>query len=551
MRLIFVLAFFLSCMQYGFSKPANTPVAVEGQTINFRGNKVIRYSRIISNNTSSPIAFSFNSMPQNDSEFIAKYLLLQVTNPQDTEASKLEIIKALVGYFKSPYFTNHNILFTATDTVGLEKQCSVIGMVNSDFSLECGNYVREVQTIAFKTGYFLESDFETVNLTVHIVGQVMIYGYYCLFDPDPTTNGGMFPYAGSPNGYARMKDIRNDSTLIVPYLYQGQPLPGLYMSLSDYRSLMINSSLNYEEPNIVTKPLAIDGEFKIPARGSITADAPAVFYFVDTADDYTRNELMTVTTMLNQNSGLSNTAKRDSFIDVMKIIFNTDSATVAGLIDTSGSGISILYNSNNDQGIKISTLLNSTDYSDDSIPNWVFSFMADSAIIGLDIKAPLLVLNTSNSCNFVDTSITGPGAFILWNMAEAPQCDSNQVNYLQHGTLYGPGSVKCAVNIGLIDPLADWVINGDSAKNLVIEDKVTVLASGGTTTGIKTVTSDGLFNVYPNPAVNQVVVPYACRLFNGAGQMVMSLNEGCNAINLAGGTYIITDGINTKPLVIQ
>ena len=122
---------------------ATPDLTIPGPVINFTGNKAFTKSETsIENPTDTAITFTFSDYPTTDSQFMADYILSWVTNPLDTEQSKLQVANAAAYFLKSPKrYRNNALIFGGqwNDSLMFAKEHSLIGRIFSTGITQCGN----------------------------------------------------------------------------------------------------------------------------------------------------------------------------------------------------------------------------------------------------------------------------------------------------------------------------------------------------------------------------------------------------------------------------
>ncbi|HRG88285.1 MAG TPA: hypothetical protein PLW44_04635, partial [Chitinophagales bacterium] len=270
----------------GNSANAAVYTTTDAPVIDFSGNRIVTaVYKTIENPTDSSVSFWFAGLPQTDSAFLYDYIWSKVTNPSDTEGTRLEIINACAAFLKNTNnYCNKQLIFEGSwnDKLLYAKEHSLIGRVYSTYSAQCGNSSLQATVIQVMfPQYFTYNDFQFTTVPAHAFTNTVIAGRLAHTDYDVGTCGFMFKNLLSANGWASTADIRSDSGLIdTKYLVSGQDQhPD--MSLSDYRSVIAEGMVNSGGvPSVV--PVQTDGIFTMPPHSKVVTSVAGPLFFLDT-----------------------------------------------------------------------------------------------------------------------------------------------------------------------------------------------------------------------------------------------------------------------------
>lgn len=525
-------------------------IVVPAPLINFSGNQAITVHRNLHNTTDTAVSFYFTQLFRNDQEFI-DYLRGKISNLNDTALAQRELISALFDVTKY-YFSNNTLIFDWQGSSAVfKKEMSFMGFLYSMHNAQCGNFFRHAITILIATHYFTLADFETIDVPGHSIGQIMNMNKPIFSDFDAGTGFSWDKNPSSPNGYADIDEIRQDTFLISDYYTRnGKVLVDTtnpYHLRSNYRRLLTGNPMQRGPLYGYVSPLQITSEVILPAHSDVTTQLGAVLLVFDMHDSTSFKRISNLKDTLQpiyQAGGC--TWCIDSFLTVVAQEFRVDKSILT--VQSLDFG---MYNSATDQGKTFGELL-AYEYERDAPPVWdITGSNIDTIVLGRDFKLPFLLLNTENisgAAQIGDTSFVSPAVFHLWDAgSSSPLVISSEVNYVQTGFI--PPSqnwnVKVAVNAhpGMLSLFEEWGMNGDLVNNLTFETVVDLLSDQ--TTSIARDPQLFQWTMYPNPVKGSVVVvlPQAIdkiTVCNTLGQPVMYFYSGSNNIEtLVSGIYFV------------
>ncbi|MEI8223569.1 MAG: hypothetical protein WCG20_00425 [bacterium] len=531
--------------------PSRSGVSIPAPVINFTGNQVLRTQRSLHNTTDSTISFYFSHLFKNDQEFI-DYLRGFITNPTDTAQSQRELMSALFDVTKY-YFSNNTLIFDwQGDTAVFEKEMSFIGFLYSMHNVQCGNFFRHATTILIATQYFTIDDFETINVPGHSIGQIknMQKPIFADFDAGMGFSWNKNPH--SPNGYADIDEIRQDTLLINEYYARNGEV--LIDTMKDnnrrttYRGLLTGNPLYRQSFYGYVPPLQLTSEIVLPAHTDVVTTMDNLMLAFDVSDSTSLqriNNLIVTLQPIYQAGGCS--WCMDSFLTVLAEEFRVDRQ----LLNVPAFSF-VMYNSDTDQGKPFGEVFD-YEYQRETPPVWnVSGSNVDTIVLGTALKMPFLLLNTQGISGLSligDTLFTSPAVFHLWDAGDtAPLVTSPEVNYIQSGFIPpSPGwNLTVAVNahIGMLSPLESWQVDIQSGQGLTFETIVEQLSSP--TVSVHDIAQDQQsVTFFPNPARETIVVhlPKSSSMvwvYNVIGERVTQFYEGNNNIaSLVPGVYFI------------
>lgn len=525
-------------LQLPTSTTSNSIVA-SAPFVNFSGNRVIEsIYKTIENPTDSAITFWFADLPQTDSAFLTDYIWKKVTNPADTQGTRLEIMNACAQFLKSPYnYTNSSLIFEGqwVDDLLYSKEHSLVGRIYSTYSTQCGNNSLHAAVIQLMfPQYFSARDFGFASVPGHSFTNTDIDGRPAHTDYDVATCGFMFKNSQSVNGWASTEDIIADSTLInKKFLINGEDLhPD--MSLSQYNSVISQGTLTVGPiPNV--QPVELNGTFILPPHSKVETSSMGPVFFLDTTISSNRLALYQVQVLVGQvQQGCASCY--DSILNIMSQLWMVDSSIIKKVF--TGSPV-VLYDPVLVAGKPFSNLFSYT-YNRDTVPYWILhTNNTDALKIGRDVKMPLFVLEAEN-CEIGDTTVSEKTVFPLWAGGNLPnKLTYKEVNYLESGKLYpGEHHLKLSVNASLafMSVLENWNIEGGNGLIFTTFAEPVIQP----VTGISQV----------QPVQNQfkawlsgprtLTVTADGDVYNTTGQMLMHVSKGSKDIStLPSGLYIV------------
>ena len=535
-------------MKQGASRSGLT---IPGPVINFTGNQALRIGRTLRNTSDSTISFYFDHLFKNDQEFI-DYLRGFITNPSDTPQAQRELISALFDVTKY-YFSNNTLIFDWQGNSDVfKKEMSFIGFLYSMHNVQCGNFFRHAVTILIASHYFVLSDFETIDVPGHSIGQIMNVTKPIFTDFDAGTGFSWDKNVNSVNGYANIDEIRQDTFLINDYYkFHGKVLVDTtqsYQTRANYRHLLTGNPLNRGSLQGYVPPISMTGLIALPAHSLVETQISSIILAFDTKDStslYRISNLIAVLQPIYQAGGC--TWCMDSFLTVITEEFHMDKQLL-----NAQPLFFVRYNSDTDQGKTFGSVFN-YNYEREALPVWTISGSnTDTVKIGSDLMLPFLLLNAqgiTGSAVVGDTVFTTPATFHLWDPGTAsPLVTSPEVNYVQSGFI--PPShnwnMTVAVNAhaGILSLLEDWSVDIKSGQGLVFENQVTQLSTQ--VTGISTTGSEQLmFQMYPNPTQESVFLKLPegvtiLDVYDALGVKVLQMHNGQNSVaSLSSGLYFV------------
>lgn len=542
------IKFNIATSPQGISRLPNSGVG--GKTIvshapvvDFSGNRIIKsVYKTVENPTDSAITFWFADFPQTDSAFLNDYIWKKVTNPADTQGTRLEIMNACAEFLKNSYYhTNSSLIFDGqwVDDLLYAKEHSLIGRIYSTYSTQCGNNSLHASIIQLMfPGYFSIEEFGFASVPGHSFTNTIINGRQAHTDYDVGTCGFMFKNAQSPNGWASTEDLIADSSLInSKFLINGQDLCP-QMSLSQYNTALssgpvIIGGIPYKEP------VKLNGFFILPPHSSVETSPVGPVFFLDTSIATNTEALQNIQALVGQaQQGCAYCY--DSIVNTMERLWSVDSSMVSLVLK--GAPV-VLYNPLLLAGRPFSVLIRDL-YDRDAVPYWILhTNNTDTLNIGTDIKMPLFVLEAEN-CEVGDTAISEKTVFPLWVGGPVPnKLTYREVNYLESGKLYpGEHHLKLSVNANaaFISVLSEWNIAGGEG---LIFNTVTDLLNQPVTGIRPVIPNQNQFKAWLSGA-RTLTVNADCDVYNTTGQLVMHLTKGSKDVSgLALGLYVVAPSV--------
>lgn len=514
-------------------------ITTDAPIIDFTGNRIVAaVYKTIENPTDSSVSFWFTGLPQTDSAFLRDYVWSKVTNPSDTEGTRLQIVNACAAFLKNTNnYCNKALIFEGSwnDKILYAKEHSLVGRVYSTYSTQCGNNTLQAAVIQVMfPQYFNYTDFQFTTVPRHAFTNTMIAGRPAHTDYDAGTCGFMFQNPFSVNGWASTADVRNDTSLInAKYLVNGQDQhPD--MSLSDYRAVITNGVVSTGGiPSVI--PVQTDGVFTMPPHSKVVTSVAGPLFFLDTtvaANEQTRIELEQQVIRARQGC----VPCLDTVIEVLQQLWPTDSDYLRTVFK---SAKVVFYDPVKTAGKQFAEVF-SYSYPKDSVPYWLLHTTSDDTLhVGADVKMPLFVLEAEN-CEIGDTIINGHAEFPLWTSRSTPNTLTyKEVNYLQSGKLYpGQHQLKLSVNAnpGVLSVFNNWSIGGG---NGLLFSTTTTQRELMPTAVNHVIENAGTFKAWLS-APHTLVVNADCDVYNTTGQLIMHLSKGSKDISgLARGLYVV------------
>lgn len=455
------------------SRAAVSDTTIPAPVIDFTGNKVFtKFETSIENSTDSTIIFTFSDYPVTDSQFIADYVLSWVTNPLDTEQSKLQVANRSAYFLKSPkHYRNNALIFGGqwNDSMLFAKEHSLIGRIFSTDLSQCGNNSEHYRLMCLASGFFKPDDFRSVSVTIHAFEETKFGGHWALTDGDVGTCIFTVNNPDSPNGLASFMDVHNDTLLInQKYLEDGLDYhPD--MSLSFYREVMSDTNINVA-PFPWSSHVEINGKFILPAHSKMSLSLEDYIFFIDTGISKNKIWLYQLSTIVDSFEVAMSVGDTcwwcvDSFMFLLDNFCDGDTFLSAKFFD---KGNTFLYDGSNDQGKKWSDLFR-YDGKREWIPTIVLeTHSPDTLTLGHDLKMPLFVLESDGGLLAGDTLITQPAVFPLWNTGDTSNILTfREINYLEQGWISsGDHVTKLSWNANILGNFADWNISGGNGLTL-------------------------------------------------------------------------------------
>ncbi len=525
------------------SANAATYTTSDAPVINFSGNRIVTaVYKTIENPTDSSVSFWFTGLPLTDSAFLHDYIWSKVTNPSDTEGTRLEIINACAAFLKNTdHYCNKQLIFEGSwnDKLLYAKEHSLIGRVYSTYSAQCGNNSLQATVIQVMfPQYFNYNHFQFTTVPAHAFTNTVIAGRLVHTDYDVGTCGFMFNNPQVVNGWASTADIRSDTNLIdTKYLVNGVDQHP-EMSLSDYRAVVTEGVVSTGAvPSVV--PVQTDGVFTLPPHSKVVTSVAGPLFFLDTTVAQNNQTRIAMEEMVVRARHGCVTCI-DTVIELMQKLWPTDADYLRSVFRSSKV---VFYNPQQTAGKQFAELF-SYDYPKDSLPYWLLATSSsDTLHIGADVKMPLFVLEAEN-CEVGDTVIAGNAVFPLWTGGGSPTVLTYKaVNYLQTGALYpGPHNLKLSVNAnaGVLSVFNNWSISG--GNGLVFNTTTTQkeLLPTAVTPIVKD--TDG-FKAWLS-AARTLTVNADCDVYNTMGQLVVHLTKGSKDISgLVHGVYVVVPSV--------
>jgi len=155
-------------------------------------------------------------MGATDSASLVRGILAQLKPSGDTDNIRLQLIRIVGHYIKSPF--KESFLPNVRDYNNnrlIKKEYSLTGSEFSFPSWHCDNFCREAIYLLEATKFFADSDFIIQNCGIHTTMQVkLLHGDTIFADMAVGTPVFMVPDPNRRCGYASLSDILNDTTLV-------------------------------------------------------------------------------------------------------------------------------------------------------------------------------------------------------------------------------------------------------------------------------------------------------------------------------------------------
>ncbi len=512
-----------------------------GYTITFTGSKVIRsIQRTITNTSNQSALWTFTTMPYQMQDIVTN-IKSQLSNPLDTQAVRMELIHLVAKYLKYSGNWQNRALSPSgalwASQNAFSKWYSPIGWRFSQTNNQCGNYANEATLLLVASGYYTYDEFETVGFNGNdtVTGHGLIHikldrtiNYFSMVDFDPGEPGLLFPYAGSPNGFASAWDIHNNPQLAIGSTYQGRPW-------SPYNLQRYPLIFSVDTPHIYPFPeWSVDqnildaekGDFMLPGNSTMTFSSPQPIILFDIADSVKFSELSERGGAYVDSMKKGLTAYRDSFIDVLAQVLPVGRVEVANILNTDPAFGT--YNSLLDQGKTIPV-----EYARVPVPTVAITVGSTDSI-----SMPLLLMSVDNPISCGDTS--GVFDFPIWGDEYELLCDYKAINYL-HANVPSGTHIIAAWNGLSLSPAAEWVFNMQQG-NLSVHSTIEFVPE--ITTAITAVEKTGI-SFWPNPTTDMITLSeplQQVKIFNTTGQIVASYSEVQKTIQLSvpAGLYFVS-----------
>lgn len=544
-------------MQKGIPLTNNAPVGARSNTITitapritFSGNQALLVERSIANTSDSTVCWYFGHMFKNDQE-VVDYLRSFITKPYDTALAQRELIAAWFDISKV-YFTNNTLIFNwMGDTATFKKEMSVTGFLQSMHNVQCGNFFRHSMPVLIHTGYFTKTDFETIDVPGHSIGQIQNMNRPIFTDFDAGSGFSWNRNPLSPNGYANIDDIRTDTLLIQDYYSHNGKIfvdTNEWGTRSRYRNLLLGNPMYRQIFPHYVEPFNMTAEYRLPAHATIRTELPSMMLALDVADSTSLYTLMAAFDTLTVQYQNGCAACQDT---LMMIIAHEFRLTLQDLL--AHPIYFVMYNSNTDYGKTFGEVFDFY-YERETIPVWtVTGTNTDTVRLGSDLQMPLLILTASNITGEAvlgDTSCIQNGEYHLWDAGDtAPDVTPAMVNYVQSGFI--PPSTNWQLDVavnahpGMLSPLEDWTLNLECGSDAsLVANTVVTFVSAPVMSGLPSNYSpkEDQFVLYPNPAQSVVVcaTSRSVPVYDIYGTIVQVFHDGRNDIaSLAPGMYFV------------
>lgn len=506
--------------------------------------------RTATNNTPSPITFTFSGMPGSD-EYFVNVALGQLTNPSDTPLSRLQLVEMFTHTIKSPSWQNHNIIAQPDlyDSVTNSRKYSLIGEYLSQFSRQCGDFWQDFCHLCLLSGYFTSLDLQDVWVPGHSYGQVCLTHKWPITaadradstnwhmrDMDVGTPNAVFADSANPLGYNYLHVSQHAQQLATGgYTWNGKSFAT--HQLDEYQALLSQTPTMSAHIERIF-PTGMTSQMKIPAGGKITQSIGPL-YVVHVS--FTDGSLQLIGDTVENLMGTQGEDSAANYLspkfhipaEDIKHIFRNEYAFV--LLDTALGMV---------DGLK---------YPVKSIPSWELEFTTAAPVANLtDVcQFPLIYLGGTGDQTISDTTGNCDLAETLWRPGQSAPAlvTAREFGYVQSGSLgIGAHHISMAINGNIIFPTAEWSLNADGPLDVTTAFE----AAADLPSGINEAGSNDDFVVYPNPATDQVTVSVPAQLVDALGRVVYHLNQGSNSLaGISAGTYLVVPSQGpAKKLVI-
>lgn len=405
------------------------------------------------------------------------------TTSSDPETKKVEALEALAFLLKSPFYQNKSGIFSEWGYNGLDTAVATkkyrLPLVLQFHHMQCGEYAKVGGNILVAAGIADTHEVRMGPLNGHLIGEILINDRWVAYDLDPGEPGFMQHNTASPNGFASIHDLINDTSLITErYFWQDTLNLCPWDNLQNYKEVFANSQ-NYTwgttPGDLFFFQEKQSGIWKIPGQQQVVLSP---VHIKNTVTQYAIVDVTDPALIQGQawvelyESGATQYLDSIASILAIHLEISQEQARCLFLDDKIRTGVSFAFRGN----------------VQDSVPYLKVTMNPgpDTLRMGLeeDFYLPLIVdkinLPQGAAIALEDTTITTPGFhdFMLWNVdsndyALATSPSTGQVNYLTDGWIYSPNNVPIEVCVAYnpkITPFGEEKV----LYNIITGDTLTV-----------------------------------------------------------------------------
>lgn len=390
---------------------------------------------------------------RNDSSLIA-YLTNGLDENAEKSEKQIQLIKKVGNLIKSIYFKKDKNLFPEENLQELYSlKYSPMGMFWGQYVKGFGEFFKGYSELLIQTGYFTIDDLRAVFIDNYSMGEVKVNDAWILVDVNPKNPGFMHENKKSPNGYASLQDLANDTSLFQEYKYSPWWKSDYSYSLSDnldekFKRELIKSTDSRSSIPLIRpmKPESMSGEFVLCPGCEIRWEESG--YFLDLNDKTSKNCFDSLNTITYQitNLSMNNQMTRNKMMAYLDKMINVLDNTFPSIpdIDDVDSLMSFI---NYKLYVKYPHHLERFAYR--NAPLSTLKILSpEMGFVKSDLEAPFFILNSNaeKSLSIDNDELSEESEFQVWMGKEDSSSLSSKIYYLQDCSSNGKVEITTSYN---------------------------------------------------------------------------------------------------------
>lgn len=500
------------------------------------------------------------------------WIMSQIDEFAPIEQQVIQAIHAIEKIMKSDHSQNRHHVFDGWGSIlQSAKKYSWVGFGHSHYNYQCGDFSYMLLRILESLGLSTWDELRLHNIGVvidgeykglHTVGEVFSEGAWIKVDPDPGTPRTQELNPASPNGFASVQDILNDTSLVgdAPYHWIsefGDSVRLTNQTVSQYRQ-MFEETHPYDFFDEDLETYQLSPVIKIPSGVSMTTHKKEECILVDMSAYST----IQIDSIVGQYIAMYQSGDIEGIVSL--VVSNTglpETVVQEAVLDERVALAPVPYWPGYDRG---STL----PYITFHVPS-----SPDTIFIGRDISAPLLVrkvdLPQGGAIYLDDEFIVNEREYFLFDTSNAtggmaPIVEDNDVHYFDRGFIL-PNTealITCYVNPKTYNFWGGITFDVLCGELPVVEQEF----SHGPYYLVTEVSNDEWsgFDIFPNPTTGTVTVKTQdggyLSITDISGETLFTQkihnHETSIHLELSSGMYLVSlahhsGAVSTKKLVVQ